>query len=100
VGPSKLDAATLRTQAKAALTGLGWKPAIAHAAMPDAEGLSGEPESPKSSTAACARAFVATTQRRSFQRSKSETREVLGRFDRIGNRAAEAQEDAAEGCRR
>jgi hypothetical protein len=31
--PSKLDAAILRTQAKAALTGLGWKPAIAHAAV-------------------------------------------------------------------
>jgi hypothetical protein len=30
---SKLDAATLRTQAKTALTGLGWKPAIAHAAV-------------------------------------------------------------------
>jgi hypothetical protein len=30
---SKLDAAILRTQAKAALTGLGWKPAIAHAAV-------------------------------------------------------------------
>jgi hypothetical protein len=29
---SKLDAAILRTQAKTALTGLGWKPAIAHAA--------------------------------------------------------------------
>jgi hypothetical protein len=33
VGHSKLDAAILRTQAKAALTGLGWKPAIAHAAV-------------------------------------------------------------------
>jgi hypothetical protein len=33
-GPtSKLDAAILRTQAKAALTGLGWKPPIAHAAV-------------------------------------------------------------------
>jgi hypothetical protein len=30
---SKLDAATLGAQAKAALTGLGWKPAIAHAAV-------------------------------------------------------------------
>jgi hypothetical protein len=30
---SKLDAAILRTQARAALTGLGWKPAIAHAAV-------------------------------------------------------------------
>ncbi|HMG52959.1 MAG TPA: HNH endonuclease signature motif containing protein [Kofleriaceae bacterium] len=30
---SKLDGAILRTQAKAALTGLGWKPAIAHAAV-------------------------------------------------------------------
>lgn len=30
---SRLDAAILRTQAKAALTGLGWKPAIAHAAV-------------------------------------------------------------------
>ena len=29
----KLDAAILRTQAKAALIGLGWKPAIAHAAV-------------------------------------------------------------------
>jgi HNH endonuclease/RuvA, C-terminal domain len=29
----ELDAAILRTQAKAALTGLGWKPAIAHAAV-------------------------------------------------------------------
>ena len=29
----KLDAAILRTQAKTALTGLGWKPAIAHAAV-------------------------------------------------------------------
>jgi hypothetical protein len=34
--PSKLDAAILRTQAKAALTGLGWKPAIAHAAVASA----------------------------------------------------------------
>jgi hypothetical protein len=30
---SRLDAAILRTQAKAALTGLGWKAAIAHAAV-------------------------------------------------------------------
>lgn len=30
---SKFDAAILHTQAKAALTGLGWKPAIAHAAI-------------------------------------------------------------------
>jgi hypothetical protein len=30
---SKLNAATLRTQAKAALTGLGWNPTIAHAAV-------------------------------------------------------------------
>lgn len=30
---SKLDAAILCTQARAALTGLGWKPAIAHAAV-------------------------------------------------------------------
>jgi Holliday junction resolvasome RuvABC DNA-binding subunit len=30
---SKLDEAIVRTQAKAALTGLGWKPAIAHAAV-------------------------------------------------------------------
>jgi hypothetical protein len=30
---SKLEAAILHTQAKAALTGLGWKPAIAHAAI-------------------------------------------------------------------
>jgi hypothetical protein len=34
VGPaSKLDTAILQTQAKAALTALGWKPAIAHAAV-------------------------------------------------------------------
>ncbi|HEX7841240.1 MAG TPA: HNH endonuclease signature motif containing protein [Kofleriaceae bacterium] len=32
-GASKLDAAILRAQAKAALTGLGWKPAVAHAAV-------------------------------------------------------------------
>lgn len=30
---SRLDAAIWRTQARAALTGLGWKPAIAHAAV-------------------------------------------------------------------
>jgi acyl dehydratase len=30
---SRLDTAILHTQAKAALTGLGWKPAIAHAAV-------------------------------------------------------------------
>jgi Holliday junction resolvasome RuvABC DNA-binding subunit len=30
---SELDAAIVRTQAKAALTGLGWKPAIAAAAV-------------------------------------------------------------------
>jgi Holliday junction resolvasome RuvABC DNA-binding subunit len=30
---SKLDAAVLRTQATTALTGMGWKPAIAHAAV-------------------------------------------------------------------
>jgi len=33
---SRLDAAILRTQAKDALTALGWKPAIAHAAVNDA----------------------------------------------------------------
>jgi hypothetical protein len=32
-GDSKLDTVILRTQAKAALIGLGWKPAIAHAAI-------------------------------------------------------------------
>lgn len=32
-GTSKLDAAILRTQAKATLTRLGWKPAIAHGAV-------------------------------------------------------------------
>jgi hypothetical protein len=32
-GSSKLDAAIFCTEAKAALTGLGWKPAIAHAAV-------------------------------------------------------------------
>ena len=30
---SKLDAAIVRTEAKAALVGLGWKPTIAHAAV-------------------------------------------------------------------
>jgi hypothetical protein len=35
-GSRRLDAAILRTQAKAALTGLGWKPAIAHAAVASA----------------------------------------------------------------
>jgi hypothetical protein len=30
---SKLDGTIVRTQAKAALIGLGWKPAIAHAAV-------------------------------------------------------------------
>jgi hypothetical protein len=39
--PNKLDAAILRTQAKAALTGLGWKPAIAHAAVAAAAATSG-----------------------------------------------------------
>ncbi|HEX2685604.1 MAG TPA: HNH endonuclease, partial [Kofleriaceae bacterium] len=39
--PSKLNAAILRTQAKAALTGLGWKPAIAHAAVAAAAAASG-----------------------------------------------------------
>jgi hypothetical protein len=32
-GACRLDAEILRTQAKTALTGLGWKPAIAHAAV-------------------------------------------------------------------
>jgi hypothetical protein len=42
--PSKLDAVTLRTQAKEALLGLGWKPAIATAATAAAaEALGGEP---------------------------------------------------------
>jgi hypothetical protein len=36
-----LDAAILRTQAKAALTGLGWKPAIAHAAVAAAAAAQG-----------------------------------------------------------
>ena len=31
--PSKLDAAVLRAQTKEALVGLGWKPAIAYAAV-------------------------------------------------------------------
>ncbi|HEX2687431.1 MAG TPA: HNH endonuclease signature motif containing protein [Kofleriaceae bacterium] len=39
--PGKLDAAILRTQVKAALTGLGWKPAIAHAAVAAAAAASG-----------------------------------------------------------
>ncbi|HEX2692191.1 MAG TPA: hypothetical protein VHN14_36525 [Kofleriaceae bacterium] len=39
--PSKHDAAILRTQAKAALTGLGWKPAIAHTAVAAAAAASG-----------------------------------------------------------
>jgi uncharacterized Zn-binding protein involved in type VI secretion len=39
--PGKLDAAILRTQAKAALTGLGWRPAIAHAAVAAAAASSG-----------------------------------------------------------
>src|SRR5262249_54785962 len=38
----RLDAAILRTQAKAALTGLGWKPAIAHAAVAAAAEAQGE----------------------------------------------------------
>jgi hypothetical protein len=38
---NKLDAAILRTQAKAALTGLGWKPAIAHAAVAAAAAAQG-----------------------------------------------------------
>jgi hypothetical protein len=37
----KLDAAILRTQAKAALVGLGWKPAIAHAAIAAAAAAQG-----------------------------------------------------------
>ena len=40
--PGKLDAAIVRTQAKAALTGLGWKPAIAHAAVNAASAHEGE----------------------------------------------------------
>ena len=39
---SKLDAAILRRQAKAALTGLGWKPAIAHAAVAAAAAAQGD----------------------------------------------------------
>jgi hypothetical protein len=38
---SKLDAAILRTQAKAALVGLGWKPAIAHEAIAAAAAVHG-----------------------------------------------------------
>ncbi|HEX8109472.1 MAG TPA: hypothetical protein VF516_17195, partial [Kofleriaceae bacterium] len=38
----KLDAAILRAQAKAALTGLGWKPAIAHAAVAAAAEAQGD----------------------------------------------------------
>ena len=38
---SKLAAATLRTQARTALTGLGWKPAIAHAAVDAAAAAQG-----------------------------------------------------------
>jgi hypothetical protein len=38
---SRLDAAILRTQAKAALTTLGWKPAIAHAAVAAAAAAQG-----------------------------------------------------------
>jgi Holliday junction resolvasome RuvABC DNA-binding subunit len=38
---SRLDAAILRTQAKAALTGLGWKPAIANAAVSAAAAAQG-----------------------------------------------------------
>ena len=38
---SKLDVAILHTQAKAALTGLGWKPAIAHAAVAVAAAVRG-----------------------------------------------------------
>jgi len=38
----RLDAAILRTQAKAALTGLGWKPAIAHAAVAAAAEAQGD----------------------------------------------------------
>jgi hypothetical protein len=41
-GARRLDAAILRTQAKAALTGLGWKPAIAHAAVAAAAEAQGE----------------------------------------------------------
>jgi hypothetical protein len=38
---SKLDTVILQTQAKAALTGLGWKPAIAHAAVAAAAAVQG-----------------------------------------------------------
>jgi hypothetical protein len=38
---SKLDAAILCTQARAALTGLGWKPAIARTAVDAAVAVSG-----------------------------------------------------------
>jgi Holliday junction resolvasome RuvABC DNA-binding subunit len=38
---TKLDAVILRTQARAALTGLGWKPAIAHAAVDAAAAAQG-----------------------------------------------------------
>jgi len=41
-GARRLDAANLRTQAKAALTGLGWKPAIAHAAVAAAAEAQGD----------------------------------------------------------
>jgi Holliday junction resolvasome RuvABC DNA-binding subunit len=37
----RLDAAILHTQAKAALTGLGWKPALAHAAVDAAAAAQG-----------------------------------------------------------
>jgi Holliday junction resolvasome RuvABC DNA-binding subunit len=38
---SRLDAAILHTQAKVALTALGWKPAIAHAAVTAAAAVQG-----------------------------------------------------------
>lgn len=38
---SKLDAVIVRTQAKAALTELGWKPAVAHAAVAAAAAAQG-----------------------------------------------------------
>jgi Holliday junction resolvasome RuvABC DNA-binding subunit len=38
---SKLDVAIVRTQAKAALIGLGWKSAIAHAAVATAAAAGG-----------------------------------------------------------
>ena len=41
-GARRLDAAILRTQAKAALIGLGWKPAIAHVAVAAAAEVQGE----------------------------------------------------------